>query len=308
MKIISYKNSHIIFNIIGIKFSFKCGTYYTYTDSHHVFNIYGLKISIRHSSKTEVALKHLNQKLESISHKLSLKNDITICQNVRFYVPNYPSDYIQREIVEKNKFYEEEILKYLDSFIPDNSIIFDIGANIGNHSLYWATKRNAQKIYAFEPIAETFETLNKNIEINSMQNIISTFNIGLSDKKTNAEINCYNYDNIGGTSLKQAEVGTMGIKLDALDNLHLNPERIDFMKIDVEGHEIKMLKGATEIIKKYQPKIFIESAGTNYNKVKEMFEALGYYLESSLIHSNYLYIPISNAKQTSRINAEQLVL
>lgn len=289
---IGHKNNHIIFKILGIKFSFKYKTFYNYTDSHHIFNINGIKISIRHTKKTDVAIKQLNKRLEIICHKLSLKNDIALCQNVRFYVPNYPCDYIQREIVENNRFYEEDLLKFLDNYIPNNAIIFDIGANIGNHSMYWAVKRNAEKIYAFEPVNETFNTLCKNIEINNLEKIITPMNIGLSNEHSNAEIIFYDYTNIGGTGLRQTNAGNLGIKLEALDSLDLSLDRIDFMKIDVEGHEVKTLKGSINTIKKFKPTIFIESIDPHFNEVKEIMKDLGYHLEKSLINSNYLFTAI----------------
>jgi FkbM family methyltransferase len=206
----------------------------------------------------------------------------------KFYVPNYPTDFIQSEIVDDGTFYEIDVLEKLQPYIKKNAVILDIGANIGNHSVYWAVKSNAKRIYSFEPVKDFFKILKKNVEINDLNNKIKIFNIGLSNKKINGSISFYDRKNIGGTRVRQNPNGNL--LLDKLDNIKIKENAIDFVKIDVEGHELEVLQGARETLIKYKPVIFIETFRNQKSKVHEYLTNLGYRLEKSFICSNYLYV------------------
>lgn len=244
-------------------------------------------------------LLEINEKLErQIVKKLSMPDNTWTNGNVHFYVPNYPSDFIQRTIVEKQDFFEADLLKKLDEYIPFGAIILDIGANIGNHSLYWAKKRMAQKIYSFEPMLSTYQTLLKNVQINYLDDIVIPINIGLSDTEGCAELNTYissnpelkfSIDCIGSASLSKSDNGEM--KLNALDQLPFisDLERIDFVKIDVEGFEHNVLKGAEITLKKYKPIVFIESFPNNFEETNRILNLYGYSMIMQLDEINYLY-------------------
>lgn len=228
-----------------------------------------------------------------ICKKLSLADNTFRVKNTLFYVPNYPMDSVQYSIVTKQDFVEIQILKELDKYIPENAIIIDAGANIGNHTLYWANVRHAKKIYSFEPVPETFRTLVKNIEINNLKDVVLAKNIGLSNVRACANVKDYWFENTGGTAIEVDERGCMPV--DKLDNLKINEDRIDFMKIDVECHEIELLNGAAETLKKYKPIIFIESISPFYTEVDKILLDLGYKLVQSFECSNYLYVHSTSA-------------
>lgn len=206
----------------------------------------------------------------------------------KFYVPNYPIDLIQSCIVDYKTFFEMGILLELRSYIKKDAVILDIGANIGNHSVYWAVNTKASRIYSFEPVQDTFAILKKNIEINGLTDKVKIFNIGLSNEKINGSINHYDPKNIGGTSIKQDSDGNL--LLDKLDNIQIEEDSVDFVKIDVEGHELAVFQGARETLLKYKPIIFVESFPNQKPKVDEYLTNLGYRLEKSFEGYNYLYI------------------
>ncbi|MBO7537542.1 MAG: FkbM family methyltransferase [Alphaproteobacteria bacterium] len=206
----------------------------------------------------------------------------------KFYVPNYPTDLIQSEIVDNGTFFEIDLLKELQPYIKKNAVILDIGANIGNHSVYWAVKTDAKRIYSFEPVKDFFKILQKNVEINNLTNKIKILNIGLSDKKINGTISSYDRTNIGETHVKQDPNGNL--LLDKLDNIKIEEDTIDFVKIDVEGHELEVLQGARETLLKYKPTIFVESFPDKKPKVHEYLTNLGYRLEKSFVGNNYIYV------------------
>ena len=227
------------------------------------------------------------QNMRMINTLAILPDKIVNIGYAKFYVPNYPDDYIQSEIVDNRTFYEAGLLEELQPYIKKNAVILDIGANIGNHSVYWAVRSNAKKIYSFEPIKDTFKILKKNVEINNLINKIKIFNIGLSNKKINGSISFFDFTNIGGTHVKQDSNGNL--LLDKLDNIKIEEDTVDFVKIDVEGHELEVLQGARETLLKYKPTIFVESFPDKKPKVHKFLTNLGYHLEKSFEGDNYLY-------------------
>ena len=243
--------------------------------------------------------RNTRKQLNNIEHTMDYQNDrilktLAILPNkiinigpAKFYVPNYPIDLIQSEIVDDGTFYEIDVLEKLQPYIKKNAVILDIGANIGNHSVYWAVKSNTKRVYSFEPVQDTFKILKKNVEINDLNNKIKIFNIGLSNRKINGSVSFYDRRNIGGTPVKQNPNGNLS--LDKLDNIKIKENAVDFVKIDVEGHELEVLQGARETLIKYKPTVFIEAFPDSRPKVHEYLTNLGYRLEKSFVN-NYLYV------------------
>ena len=301
---IKNNNIHKIITILGIKFKFKSKKLIK-RKKRKEFNQKLNYIIDQFAQQTQI-YQELNNKLNSLQdNKPATYSDTNITLNqlgkrllmenrpwqinkTKFYLPLYPIDWIQRYIVDNNCYFEQDELKKLDNYIPKNAVILDIGANIGNHTLYWLTSspNNIQKVYSFEPIKETFEILKKNIEINNLDTKAQIFNIGLSDKNTSADINVFNMSNIGGTSLEE---GTGSLILKRLDDVAINQEHINFMKIDVEGMELKLLRGAEKTINKYRPIIFIESFPENFEATNKYLIDHDYIMIEQFDSSNYLY-------------------
>lgn len=230
-------------------------------------------------------LDQMTLDLKRIQTKMTMEDDIWGIPNAKFYLPHYPIDLIAREIVDNNNFYEIDILKELDAYVPKDACICDIGANIGNHTLYWYTVRKAKKIYAFEPVKKTFDILKRNIEINDCGGVLP-YNIGLSDEDGSAEIMTFRADNLGATHIKKDKDGLM--RLRTLDSYKI-PEKIDFIKIDVEGFEHYVLKGAKETIARCHPFVFIETYPDHFNEVHSQLKSYGYDILREFPHYNYLY-------------------
>lgn len=85
-------------------------------------------------------------------------------RDIKLFVPNFEFDGIQRLIVRNEDFYEANLLKLLkDKYIKENTVILDIGANIGNHTVFFSKVCKARKIFSFEPVEETYNILNKHV-------------------------------------------------------------------------------------------------------------------------------------------------
>jgi FkbM family methyltransferase len=232
--------------------------------------------------------------MHQLLNKMSLPNDtVEFPCGVKFYVPMYPADFIQCRLVEHRRFFEQDILDDLSRYIPDAAVIVDVGANIGNHSIYWAKIHNAKRVHSFEPVPLTYGILCENIRINSLEQIVIAHHLGLGDRDGSAEIGSFPVDNIGATRIRYAENGhtATGLKIARLDSLDLGEDRIDFVKIDVEGFESQTLAGMEKTLRKHRPPVFVESFYDNIDSTKAFFKDLDYREPVRYAGENYLFLP-----------------
>jgi FkbM family methyltransferase len=157
-----------------------------------------------------------------------------------------------------------------------NGTAIDIGANIGNHSLYFSDFFN--RVYSFEPNPRTYKVLLLNSDL--AQNV-TCFNVGLSDADSTASIT-FDASNMGGAQIgTEAPVaGARSVELRTLDAMIDPSERVKLIKIDVEGHEYQALVGAERTIRKNQPIILFEQHLKEFRNGKsptvELLKSFGY--------------------------------
>jgi FkbM family methyltransferase len=165
------------------------------------------------------------------------------------------------------------------------NVFFDIGANIGYYSFIAAKLNPSIRVHAFEPAGGPLHYLRKNVTLNNAANIISVYDIALSD--SNGELTFFEQrnpkypyleHNLGGMSgeipdrgkdkFKPYQVGTM-----TLDHFtaEMDIRGIDLMKIDTEGTEDKILSKASATIERDRPIIICE---TLFNKIEDKLEGI----------------------------------
>ncbi len=158
----------------------------------HLINLKkaSMKLLIALLMRTKV-VQNMQDSILILMHKNQSKDDIITLKNgTKLCLPLCQTDYIQRIIMSRKDYYEIDLLHKIDRYIPENATLLDIGANIGNYSIYWAVEKSAQMIYAFEPIKNTYDMLIKNtydmliknIEIKQLANIIHPFNAAFQIK------------------------------------------------------------------------------------------------------------------------------
>lgn len=155
---------------------------------------------------------------------------------------------------------------YLLSAINDGQTVFDIGAHMGAYTYFM--QQNVGKngsVHAFEPQATLYKQLLLNKHLLQWDNVTIN-NLALSDSKGSATLNIPLYkgkaDTEGASILTHSEKSlytTENVAIETLDN-YCNQNNLTpaFLKIDVEGNELKVLQGGIETIKKCTPKILIE--------------------------------------------------
>ena len=211
---------------------------------------------------------------------LDLKSCVIDLSNykVRFYLPWWKKDLLQKVVLTTGSYFEEEYLYFIKKSYEEkirNGIVLEIGANIGNHALFWALECGAKKVLAFEPMKDIYNILEENIRINSLENVIEAYNFGVGEKQGNASVAFRPADNCGGTTLKSTQEGD--IEICAIDDLQIR-EKVNFMKIDVEGFESKVIKGALDTIRRDKPCIMVEAWDHNETifEIINMLRVLGY--------------------------------
>ena len=157
--------------------------------------------------------------------------------------------------------YEPWLKKHFKTLITKGANILDVGANIGFHSLYFAELAGAKgHVISVEPIPQNFEALEKNIALNSFSNI-TTVQKALASEERLIEIGIdINNQNPGAFSLFNNGEKKLKIACTTGDMLlnKLGIRKIDFIKIDVEGFELEVLKGLSKTIEKDRPVIVFE--------------------------------------------------
>ena len=199
-------------------------------------------------------------------------------QNVLFFVAD-ETDLIQKEHFH-GKFYESEELKIISEFFPSDGIFVDIGANVGNHTVFVAQFLSPLKIIVIEPNPATFEILKANIALNRLDSRVDVSYLGIGLSNTSARaVAITPAGNLGGTRLHLSEEQS-GLRVVPGDAL-LFGHRIDFLKIDVEGMEIDVLEGLKMTIAEQRPRIFIEVDNCNVGKFFEWTTINNYYIVAS---------------------------
>ena len=190
--------------------------------------------------------------------------------------------------------FEEEELTFFSNYIKKDWVIFDVGANIGLHSLYASKLVGPNgRVISFEPVRKTYERLEENIERNDVDNV-DTYNIALSDETGVAAITTSldGFDAWNSIAGNQKFIGDRFTEerivtqtMDGFISEHCPDVRIDFIKIDTEGWELNVLKGGAQYLKDNSPVLMVEYAMNvleNFDrKLEDIFDLLtsyGYFL------------------------------
>jgi FkbM family methyltransferase len=181
---------------------------------------------------------------------------------------------------------EEELRNY---FKLSKGVFLDIGANVGKYSIILGKQlKENGKVYSFEPEPSNIEGLKKNILLNEVTNV-KIFPLACSNKK--GLISFYlNEKNSGAHSLIKKSKKEILINCDTLDNILKEQnlkEDINLIKIDVEGAEAEVLKGAINTLKKHHPKIIFEAWNEEYlENVKKVLKPFKYEIKK-IAEENY---------------------
>ena len=191
----------------------------------------------------------------------------------KIVLPNKDRDFIQKFIYENKVPYEYSMLKFMANRIETEGLFVDIGANVGNHSLYMAAATNCFAV-AFEPSRALVNAIELSAKLNGLEAKLKTYCCGLSNRAGSAHFLSGAANNLGAQSLELSREGKIPVRV--LDKIDLN-RPISIMKVDVEGMEFLVLRGARNTIQRDRPIIFVE-CGTihSFRQVYEMLTGYDY--------------------------------
>jgi FkbM family methyltransferase len=211
--------------------------------------------------------------------RLPSDNDLagTICrvslgdESAEFFVSD-DRDLMQGSFT-RGEFYEVEELLMLRDFLPRGGVFVDVGANVGNHSVYLGKARMLRKIICFEPNPAVFRLLSLNVRLNCLYDHCELHEIALSNDLGNAKFARPTHLSQGVGRL--ASMGEIDVRVERGDVFCASSEP-DVIKIDVEGHEVHVLNGMERTIRKHQPIVFVEVWDRNFDAFYEILHKFDY--------------------------------
>jgi FkbM family methyltransferase len=192
-------------------------------------------------------------------------------------------------------FHELREFIFLHRFLKREMVALDVGANLGEYTLFMAKRLTAGHVISFEPMELIRIQLQENVQLNNFKHVI-IFDFGLSDKQQQLQLHEVDDGNEGLGTLflgDKRSRRSIEITLESLDDKWDSFQllRLDFIKIDVEGSELFVLQGAKKTIARFRPFILVEIS-------EENFKAAGYHtadVETFFKEINY---------QAKRVNKE----
>ena len=180
----------------------------------------------------------------------------------------------------------EPDLKIVRHLAGPGSHVIDVGANFGLYTKFLAELVQPNgRVYTIEPIPLTYEILTSNVKRLKLRNV-EPFNVAVSDDDADVKMEIPQYTS-GGENFYEARIvktakspalRSVAVKARALDSLFGHLRQIDFIKCDVEGHELSCLRGAAGILRKTKPAWLIEISGNPddaKSPAREVFHIMG---------------------------------
>lgn len=184
---------------------------------------------------------------------------------------------------------EKAVHEIIEQYLQPNDVFIDVGANFGLHTVY-AAKLVGEKgrVFAFEPVAKHLKLLQTNLNLSHVRERVEIVSTALSNSAESSltfylppeeEIAVTASLNPDSDNLQEIQVSNT--RLD--DYWHNIDREVKLIKIDVEGAELEVLRGAEKLLRRWKPKLLIEvhgfalpSFGTSVKELREFLSELGY--------------------------------
>ncbi len=189
--------------------------------------------------------------------------------------------------------YEFQLLNYLRE-LNLNGTYIDVGGNIGNHSVFFLNHCNSTNLITFEPENMCHDILTKNLITNTTKPFIIH---KLAAWKNKTKLKLVRFESFGNTGtsfveeIKDDKSDINYINANSIDNLIESDSNVVLLKIDAEGSEPFVLKGALNIIKSKLPVIICEATTQpEYNEINKILLPLGYNKPTKQFNSTPTYV------------------
>ena len=201
------------------------------------------------------------------------------------------TDYIQSYINESRSPYELTMLQDIQGRVSPGDFVLDVGANVGNHTLYLACIAEC-RVAAFEPNKRLASAIESSRELNKLGKKIEIFTLGVGASPSRAEFDNLDETNLGAQNLQLSADKDAPIQVVTLDEQDWShPVRV--IKIDVEGMEFAVLCGAAQLIQKDQPVLYVEcQTEQDFVQINQWLTDRGYhYWDTFNATPTHLFLP-----------------
>jgi len=203
------------------------------------------------------------------------------------YLANINDQYVGRSLHKYGEFSELEI-ELFDQLVKPGAVVMDVGANLGAHTVRFSQLAGESgRVIAFEPQRIVYQTLCANVALNSLLNV-DCYQTGVGEREESmkvVDVDPRVSNNFGGLSLNLPGPGEM-VPVLRLDGFSTLP-RLDLIKIDVEGMESAVLRGAEKIVEKFKPVLYVENdRPDNSEELMRLIDSMGYRM---YWHAPFLY-------------------
>ena len=188
----------------------------------------------------------------------------------------------------RQTFYEHDMLQWIRRHYSGGTFV-DVGSCIGNHTLYFAKFCGAARVISVEPVRSSFEHQREVLALNGLLDKVTMLNVALGEEPGKGHMESsapVGHNNAGMYQLGRALGHGDDVEIYTLETiLELERERIDdvtLVKIDVEFHELQVLRGAARLLERQHPALFVELSpkGSYYADTVAFLERFGYEIRS----------------------------
>lgn len=186
-----------------------------------------------------------------------------------------PNDHIFKSI-RRAGFYELDLLHEIQAMSLSGTYV-DVGANIGNHTVFFSLECAAKRVIAIEPQPEALQYLVKNVVANDVFKtstvVVEFINCAVSDVPGRGAMCTRDDNNLGMARLEAGD----SVSIKTLDDILKDIAKVTLIKIDVEGRELQALRGAKETLLRCYPVLAVEATDIESQEaIRDFLDPLGY--------------------------------
>jgi len=224
----------------------------------------------------------------------------------RVWISGLEGDYIASTIANSKMFYEWQLLDALADYLRPDDFVIDVGANIGNHTLYFAAICGSE-VLSFEPLPLAADVLQTNIEQNFLDDRVEIRRKALGQFMARARLSRFSHDNVGASAFALSPDGEY--RVSALDLEEID-RKVSMIKVDAEGMDVSVLRGAQNLIARDRPILVCEAATDAEQTALEQFASeFGYsFVAQFNATPTYIMAPARNARERAAMERRNAAL
>lgn len=236
--------------------------------------------------------------------------------DLHLVVVHMAGDYIPKKIASEQNFYEHRFLELLEYFHRPDGLVVDVGANIGNHTLYFARVMQAQ-VLAVEPEPHNSTCLMLNIVVNRLAQRVQVVRKAIGERPGTARLQMNVEANFGSFSARpEANPSRTAVQDDlavnvpvtTLDELlagMLERQPPSILKLDIEGMELEALRGAVTVLERARPLVAVECfSRQQLTTIEAELSPYGYFpVEFENATPTFVFVCRNNAFHMERLAA-----